>query len=68
MSLPDIWQLASVPATFLLFLATFLLYLGVLASIGLVLVRAVFGRETAALDSPLRRRPAALALLAAPPD
>ena len=55
--MPDIWQLASV-------LAKFLLYLGVLGSVGLVLVLAVFRRETRPMDSPLRRRAAALALLA----
>ncbi len=55
--MPDIWQLVSV-------LAKFLLYLGVLSSVGLVLVRAVFRRETGPMDSPLRRRAAALAVLA----
>lgn len=45
-------------------MAKFLLYLGVLGSVGLVLVLAVFRRETRPMDSPLRRRAAALALLA----
>lgn len=55
--MPDLWQLASV-------LAKFLLYLGVLGSVGLVLVRSVFGRETEPMEAPLRRRAAALAILA----
>ena len=45
-------------------LAKFLLYLGVLGSTGLVLVRTVFGRETNPLDAPLRRRAGAFAALA----
>ena len=55
--MPDLWQIASV-------LAKFLLYFGVLGSVGLVLVRAVFGRETDPMDGPLRRRAAAFAVLA----
>lgn len=45
-------------------LAKFLLYIGVLGSAGLVLVRTVFGRETNPVDAPLRRRAAVLAVLA----
>ncbi len=55
--MPDLWQIASV-------LAKFLLYFGVLGSVGLVIVRAVFGRETDPMDTPLRRRAAAFAVLA----
>lgn len=55
--MPDIWQLVSV-------FAKFLLYLGVLGSAGLVLVRAVFPRETGTIDGPMRHRAAALAMLA----
>ena len=53
----DSWELASV-------LAKFLLYLGVLGSTGLVLVRIVFGRATDRLWSPLSRQASVLALLA----
>ena len=59
--MPDIWELAST-------LAKFLLYLGVLGSGGLVLVRITFVRETAALHALVVRRAttfAALALMAA---
>ena len=59
--MPDIWELVSA-------LAKFLLYLGVLGSIGLVLVRIVFVREMRALHAATVRRAtvlAALALLAA---
>ena len=55
--MPDIWELASA-------LAKFLLYLGVLGSIGLVLVRIVFARETAGHHAAVVRRATALAVLA----
>ena len=55
--MPDLWQLASV-------LAKFLLYLGVLGSAGLVLARAVFGRETGRMQGTFRRHASALAILA----
>ena len=55
--MPDIWELASV-------LAKFLLYLGVLGSIGLVLVRIVFAREMRGLHVTTVRRATALAVLA----
>ena len=53
----DFWELASV-------LVRFLLYLGVLGSTGLVLVRIVFGRATDQLWSPLSRQASVLAVLA----
>ena len=55
--MPDAWELASV-------LARILLYLGVLGSVGLVLVRIVFGRETAGLHATMIRQATALAVLA----
>ncbi len=55
--MPDIWQLASV-------IAKFLLYLGVLGTVGLVFARIVFRLETEVLDTPLRRRAASLGVLA----
>ena len=55
--MPDLWQLASV-------LAKFLLYLGVLGGTGLVLIRIVFGRETSPMDGAVRRWAAWFALLA----
>ena len=54
--MPDIWELASL-------LARFLLYLGVLASAGLVLVRVAFGRATDRLQGPISGQASALALL-----
>ncbi|MDE0256146.1 MAG: CopD family protein [Rhodospirillaceae bacterium] len=55
--MPDTWELAST-------LAKFLLYFGVLGSIGLVLVRIVFARETRGLHGDSVRRATALAALA----
>ena len=55
--MPDPWQLAAV-------LAKFLLYLGVLASAGSVLVRVVFARETGGMEGALRRHASGFALLA----
>ena len=55
--MPDSSELASA-------FAQTLLYLGVLGSIGLVLARIVFGRETAALHATMVRQATALALLA----
>ena len=55
--MPDIWELASV-------LVKFLLYLGVLGSIGLVLARIVFARETRRLHAATVRRATVLAVLA----
>ena len=55
--MPDIWELASV-------LVRFLLHLGSLGSVGLVLVRLVFSRETAGLHSSMARQATALAVLA----
>ena len=55
--MPDTWELAST-------LALSLLYLGVLGSIGQVLVRIVFGRETAGLHATMVRQATALAVLA----
>lgn len=54
--MPDIWELAA-------FLARFLLYLGVLASTGLVLVRIAFGRATDRLHGPISGQASVLALL-----
>ncbi len=59
--MPDSWELASA-------FARFLLYLGALGSIGLVLARIVFARETGGLQGAMTRQAtglAALALLAA---
>ncbi len=59
--MPDSWELASA-------FARFLLYLGALGSIGLVLARIVFARETEGLQGAMTRQAtglAALALLAA---
>ena len=55
--MPDIWELASA-------LTKFLLYLGVLGSTGLVLVRIVFARETGGLHATMVRQATALAVLA----
>ena len=55
--MPDLWDLLSI-------LAKFLVYLGVLGSAGLVLVRLVFGPETARMPGPIARQASALALLA----
>ena len=55
--MPDTWELAS---TF----TRSLLYLGVLGSVGLVLVRIVFRRETGGLHDPMVRQAAALATVA----
>ena len=55
--MPDLWDLLSI-------LAKFLLYLGVLGSAGLVLVRLVFGPETGRMHGPIARQASALALLA----
>ena len=50
----DIWKLASA-------VARFLLYLGALGSVGLVLARIVFGRETGGMHGAMVRRATALA-------
>ncbi len=55
--MPDIWELAATGAKFLL-------YLGVLGSTGLVLVRIVFRRETDAMAGLLRRQASGFAFLA----
>jgi len=55
--LPDFWDLLSI-------LVKFLLYLGVLVSIGLVFARLVFRRETERMHGPIARQASALALLA----
>ena len=55
--MPDAWELASA-------LARFLLYLGVLGTTGLVLVRIVFRRETGGLHSLMVRQALGLAVLA----
>ncbi len=55
--MPDLWDLLSI-------LAKFLLHLGVLGSAGLVLVRLVFGPETGRMHGPIARQASALALLA----
>ena len=55
--MPDSWELASI-------LLKFLLYLGVLGSSGLVLVRLFFRRETDRMRGPIARQASALALLA----
>lgn len=55
--MPDSWELASI-------VLKFLLYLGTLGSVGLVLVRLVFGPETGPIQRPLGRQASALALVA----
>ena len=55
--MPDIWELAST-------LVKFLLFLGVLGSTGLVLVRIVFARETSGLRATMVRQATAFAVLA----
>ncbi len=55
--MPDLWDLLSI-------LAKFLLYLGVLGSAGLVPVRLVFGPETGRMRGPIARQASGLALLA----
>ena len=55
--MPDTWELASA-------LARIPLYLGVLGSVGLVLARIVFGRETAGIHAAMVRHATALAALA----
>ena len=55
--MPDIWELAAV-------LVRFSLYLGALGSVGLILVRLVFSRETGGMLSSMARQAAGLALLA----
>lgn len=45
-------------------IAKFLLYFGVLGTVGLVFARLVFRRETDPLDTPLRRRAVVLGVLA----
>ena len=55
--MPDLWDLLSI-------LAKFLLYLGVLGSAGLVLVRLVFRQETGAAHRRICGQASALALLA----
>ncbi len=55
--MPDTWELASV-------FVRFLLYLGALASIGLILVRIVFHRETSGLRTSFVWRVTTLATLA----
>ena len=52
----DSWELASV-------LARFLLYLGILASAGLILVRVVFRRATRRVHGPISAQASVLALL-----
>lgn len=55
--MPDLWDLLSI-------LAKFLLYLGVLVSVGLVFARLVFRRETERMHGRTARQASALALLA----
>ena len=55
--MPDLWELASA-------VTRFLLYLGALGSVGLVLARIVFGRETGGMHGAMVRRATALAVLA----
>ena len=55
--MPDFWELASIALKFLL-------YFGTLGSVGLALVRLVFGPETRRLHGPISRQAAGLALLA----
>ncbi len=55
--MPDLWDLLSI-------LAKFLLYLGVLGSAGLVPVCLVFGPETGRMRGPIARQASGLALLA----
>ncbi len=55
--MPDLWDLLSI-------LAKFLLYLGVLVSAGLVFTRLVFRRETGRMHGRTARQASALALLA----
>lgn len=55
--MPDLWDLLSI-------LAKFLLYLGVLGSAGLALVRLVFGPETGPMRGPIAWQASGLALLA----
>ncbi len=55
--MPDVWELASV-------FARFLLYFGVLGSTGLVLVRIVFRHETGGLHGTMIRQVTTLAVLA----
>ncbi len=55
--MPDIWELAST-------LVKFLLFLGVLGSTGLVLVRIVFAREMRGLHATMVRQATAFAVLA----
>ena len=55
--MPDIWQLASA-------FVRFLLYSGVLASTGLVLIRIVFLRETESMRGMMNRQAGAFAILA----
>lgn len=55
--MPDLWELLSI-------LAKFLMYFGVLGSIGLVLARLVFRRETGAAHHRIRGQASALAVLA----
>ena len=55
--MPDLWELLSI-------LAKFLMYFGVLGSVGLVLARLVFRRETGAVHRRICGQASALALLA----
>ncbi|MDE0148799.1 MAG: CopD family protein [Rhodospirillaceae bacterium] len=55
--MPDLWELLSI-------LAKFLMYFGVLGSVGLVLARLVFRRETGAAHRRICGQASALALLA----
>ena len=55
--MPDFWELASI-------FLKFLLYLGVLGSVGLVLARLVFRRETEPMRSPVSWQTGAFTLLA----
>lgn len=54
--MPDVWSVAAIAAKFLM-------YLGILGSIGLVLARIVFGQATAGLWDGISRQAFALALL-----
>ena len=54
--MPDVWSVAAITAKFLM-------YLGILGSIGLVLARIVFGQATAGLWAGISRQAFALALL-----
>ncbi len=55
--MPDFWEFAAI-------VLKFLLYLGTLGSVGLMLVRLVFGPETGRLHTRMSRQATGLALLA----